>query len=344
MTTLDTLRTLAEAANRALADEYSLHGFDNPPRITPGMVRCVQAALDEAAAAPHAAPSLLASDNGVLRLAERIDQTLLRHHILHLDLEEQGVAFAPLSADHPDTPALEAAAAQVRAEKAVQHPMGRRYGLPPAEFRALVLSEIRRIAGPDGTWVSLADFDAARTTQLPTAGGVTKRLGCRWTDVVVEALGERATPPDRVQRMNQAKQQEAQTKPEPPSTFRQKLDATVPSAPEALAEPPAALAAPSAHLPWSPEKRRTVLRDILAELAMMADDGIMPSQSDWDARKPAALPTASTICVQWEISWAELAGYAKLSIAHKGRPPKQAATIIRTGARNGLVRPVSEAV
>lgn len=205
MTNYDQLRALAAAATSALDDEYSLHGFGPPPRITPGMVRCVQQAL--AQTAPEPPRDLAAPFAG--------------QPISGLDDDEPGVNFAPLPAGDPEAPALERVAAKIRQALARKTEREQPAAAPPTpaprdssfrspftndEMRAQALDDIRRIAAND-SWCSMDKFDAARSAKMPGATGLSKRLGRTWSQIVAEALGPRAEPPKTASRLRQPGQQ-----------------------------------------------------------------------------------------------------------------------------------------
>ena len=62
------------------------------------------------------------------------------------------------------------------------------------------------------------------------------------------------------------------------------------------------------------------LREVLAELQMMSADGTMPTMVEWDAKKPAGMLSSSGIIKRHELTWNQLAGYARLSANKGGRP------------------------
>lgn len=61
------------------------------------------------------------------------------------------------------------------------------------------------------------------------------------------------------------------------------------------------------------EEKAAMLRGICYELCMVAVGGEMPTQSEWNERKPANMPRSAAILHRYNLSWAELAEYAGLS-------------------------------
>jgi hypothetical protein len=74
-----------------------------------------------------------------------------------------------------------------------------------------------------------------------------------------------------------------------------------------------------AALRMDKDQKAAQFRDILAELQMMAKNGIMPSQNEWNIKKPAHLPLHGTILSRFDLSgWGELAKRARLKYLGKG--------------------------
>lgn len=355
MLNLDTLRTLAEAANRHLADEYSLHGFSDPPTITPGMVRCVQLAIQHTDT-----PEKLPAPPQV-QLAARVEEAYSHHPVdgvparqgdtVGLDSsergqpdwlshDEQGVMFAPLPADDPEAPALAAVAAQVRAEKqdhsAAEERARQNLAKAAAAQEALmqsVYTKLREIA-VDGVMPSQTEWNAQRGT-LPHSATLYATHKITWPGLA-EAADLKSPARGR------AAKRQGKATPEQPAAQPQQEAEAAPKPGAGNGAPPAE-APTTPHLPWDAEKRRQVMSDIIFEMRLMAEDETMPDEATWNANKPANLPNAQTIRIQWEITWDELARWAKLEPLRRGKKHTKRAAIVRTDARNGANRPTVEA-
>ena len=85
-----------------------------------------------------------------------------------------------------------------------------------------------------------------------------------------------------------------------------------------------AVVAPAAKLPRTlaevdADARAAMLREILAELQMLAQDGKMPTQAVWNECRPGHLPKAADIYYRYDLTWSQLAGYAKLDFKERGK-------------------------
>lgn len=73
------------------------------------------------------------------------------------------------------------------------------------------------------------------------------------------------------------------------------------------------------HLGLNSEEKSAVLRDIIAELQMLSVHGEMLTMADWDARKPPTLPKAQAALMRYQMSWGQLAEYARLKYEGRGK-------------------------
>ena len=89
----------------------------------------------------------------------------------------------------------------------------------------------------------------------------------------------------------------------------------------AVADTPAPIIPPRAD---TADERQKALWEVVYALQDMASGDVMPTPETWDKNKPAHLLTAELLCLRFNVDWATLAGYAKLTPAAKrGRPPKK---------------------
>ncbi len=329
--TSDQLTRITLRANQRIDELFEEPTQRTIPRLTPGMVRIVLDVAGEVPPVQVAAPVIDAASTPLDALGAD---------------EEGADILAPLNPAGLDAQALDRVAAKVKAalerkgkrpaqlpqaENAPQ-PRKRRSKLSVDELRSLALDDIRRIAGSEGTWVSGQEFNAQRDARLPVYTSIAKRLGLSWIDVVREALGERAQPPDLSAqaahaRQAKAEQAEQEADAQPAPNFRKRVDERAPRAQAAVE---------STRTPHTPDQRRALLRDILAELAMMADGNVMPDPDTWDSRKPERLPASRAILLAWDVSWDELAKWANLEPAPKRRK-------VHANSSNGAAKSVEVA-
>lgn len=71
---------------------------------------------------------------------------------------------------------------------------------------------------------------------------------------------------------------------------------------------------PAAPRPIFPEGEAAFRAAIYAALRDMAQDGKMPSQKQWDAHRPAHLPTQTTVRTRLSCKWVELAKLVGLTV------------------------------
>lgn len=104
------------------------------------------------------------------------------------------------------------------------------------------------------------------------------------------------------------------------------VPALVPRRPRTLEEVDADEAA--AKLRQSPPDRKADrLREIIHELQDLAVEDVMPTILLWDSARPPHLPKAQAIVKGYELSWSQLAEYAKLKYQGKSGPRQKHAVL-----------------
>jgi len=342
------LSRLTRHVNARIDELFTSPQNRNIPQIAPGVVRIV---LDEAQAfgywplpnipsdwLPHAQPGPVSSaaDSDAVSTTDGIAHSqelrpARKTAFLGVRVDDDQFATILQAAEQAGQPGNISAGvrAVIDAAPVVEAAPATTGDDPLQALHTAVIAEIRRIATATGAaWVTQAAYNAAapeRSERLPSGSNISARLEKPWADLVREALGPDAAPPkpagrpakpsaDPQPEAQPAETPEPEPDPEPARlNFRRRLDRDVPRLLGTAPTPPAEPTGESAAVvPTAADRRRQMMRDICATLVEMADDGIMPSEATWNEKRPDRLPDALGIRLSWDITWAELAAWAKL--------------------------------
>jgi hypothetical protein len=206
----------------------------------------------------------------------------------------------------------------------------------PTDTRLEQVYDYLRANAADGRMLSQRVYDAQRPRHLPNSGSIVRLSGTPWHTIAARLSLKPALNPSRsakkIEMMRTAKAQaapppkpepEPEPEPEPPAPTTKPTPPVVEiAAPATKPTPPAAILGPE-HVVVTPHRngsngaaqRAQRLDEIKAALRDMAliTDGRMPKISEWNARKPAHLPAAGPLMMQYDFrDWGAVAKFANL--------------------------------
>lgn len=298
------LEQLATAANDNLRTAYRLYGFpaESAPEMTPGMVLAVLHATGQPPV-PQPETGIESSESLKWKswgeaAAAGIEQALRPR------LESQS------DPDPVTVASKQATSAKRPAELPEQKPKSKRPGRTSKIDVDAALADIKRVGeAKGGTMPTLAEYDRLRAAGMPTGGAVAYRLGCKWSELA-SRVGLKLS---EIQQRTATGIAKAQTEPEPaddpePEPELERVNEPEPE-PEAVDEPePEPTEIPVVYPPRNADERRKLYDEITFNLRLMAEDNVLPTADEWDAAKPANLPTAYQITITYMLDdWRDFA-------------------------------------
>lgn len=87
-----------------------------------------------------------------------------------------------------------------------------------------------------------------------------------------------------------------------------------PIKPDKVVAPKEEMAHELENLRMSADPKAALLRETIHELQVMSVDGAMPTMVEWDEKRPEGMVTAQGIIKRHDLTWGDLARYAKLEL------------------------------
>lgn len=297
------LEQLATAANDNLRTAYRLYGFpaESAPEMTPGMVLAVIEAAKQHGVSP--------ADQSESKKWAAFNEEVAESIVAGMDAVNCWTTSAPPEPEPVAVAPKQVASAKRPAQPATPRPKpAKRPGRTSKIDVDAALADIKRVGEANGgTMPTLAEYDRLRAAGMPTGGAVAYRLGCKWSELA-SRVGLKLS---EIQQRTATGIAKAQAEPEPmddpePEPELERVNEPEPE-PEAANEPEPD-ETPVVYPPRSADERRKLYDEITFNLRLMADDNVLPTADEWDAAKPANLPTAYQITITYMLDdWRDFA-------------------------------------
>lgn len=302
------LEQLATAANDNLRSTWQLYGWptDSVPELTPGMVLAVIEAAKQHGVSP--------ADQSESKKWAAFNEEVAESIVAGMDAVNCWTTSAPPEPEPVAVAPKQVASAKRPAQPATPRPKpAKRPGRTSKIDVDAALADIKRVGEANGgTMPTLAEYDRLRAAGMPTGGAVAYRLGCKWSELAPR-VGLRLSDIQQRTATGIAKAQADDPEPEPqtkPVDDPEPAPEPAPQ-PQAVDEPepePEPDETPVVYPPRNADERRRLYDEITLHLRLMADDNVLPTADEWDAAKPANLPTAYQITITYMLDdWRDFA-------------------------------------